>query len=122
MGFILPASFLAFSYLIVALQVAHGFPPFYETEQGDVEDELNVFFPHFLGIGATLVISILFPPALFGAGVVSLWCGLRIRKSVQQRTNGPRGWLLTPQLIGVFNKWPMLAFDGWTLGVSFLWG
>ncbi|MEO9648647.1 MAG: hypothetical protein ABJ360_21230 [Roseobacter sp.] len=76
MGFILPASFLAFSYLIVALQVAHGFPPFYETEQGDVEDELNVFFPHFLGISATLVISILFPPALFGAGsgggVVSL--------------------------------------------------
>jgi hypothetical protein len=53
---------------------------------------------------------------------VSAWCGLQVRKSVRNRINGPKNWLLSPLTISTLNRWPMLAFDTWTLGVIGLIG
>ncbi|MEP3633346.1 MAG: hypothetical protein ABJQ23_12210 [Shimia thalassica] len=122
MNLIVVFSFAGFIYLIVALQVSHSFPPLYEKYQGPIEDEIKPVLPFIFSLMAIMLMATVFSPIFFCFGVVSVWCGLRIRKSVQVRTTGPLPWLLNPLTIGAFNRWPMLAFDVWTLGMIVLMG
>ncbi|MDD9730417.1 hypothetical protein PVW46_10895 [Mameliella sp. AT18] len=118
MVFIIAFSFAGCLYLIVALQVSQGFPPLYEKYQGPTEDEIKPVLPFVFALMAIMLATTVFPPLFFLFGVVSIWCGLRIRKSVQVRTTGPLSWLLSPLTISTFNRWPMLAFDVWTIGIN----
>ncbi|MEO0860383.1 MAG: hypothetical protein AAFY65_07210 [Pseudomonadota bacterium] len=122
MAIIVTLSFAGFLYLIVALQVSHGFPPLYEKYQGPIEDEIKPVLPFVFALMAIMLAATVFSPIFLLFGVVSAWCGLRIRKSVQVRTTGPLPWLLNPLTIGSFNRWPMLAFDVWTIGIIALMG
>lgn len=104
MFIIFALSFAAFIYLIVTLQISHGFPPLYEKYQGSMEDEIKPTLPFGFALMAILLAVTVFPTVFILFGAVSAWGGLRVRKSVQVRTNGPRLWLLNPLTIGVFNK------------------
>lgn len=103
-----------FVYLIFAAQVGFGFPPFYE--KGNMEEEVMLVVPFMFAIMAVAVAAIFIPYFFIAFGGVSVWCGLRIRGRVKERTNGPLPWLLNPLTIGAMNRWPMLLFDAWTLG------
>lgn len=115
-----------FVYLILALQVCFGFPPFYQ--KGNEKEEMQALMPLMFAIMITLVLStfativisdsFLFLLILFGA--LSIWTGVKARKMVQLRTSGPLPWLLTPLTIGVMNRRPMLVFDVWTIGFTAL--
>jgi hypothetical protein len=119
---ILAFSFAGFIYLIVALQVSQGCPPLYKRYQGPTEDEIKPLLPFGFALMAIALATTVFFPLFFLFGVVSIWCGLRIRKSVQVRTTGPLPWLLSPLTNSSFNRWPMLAFDVWTIGISVFMG
>lgn len=122
MAIILAFSIAGFFYLIVALQVSQGFPPLYEKHRRPIEYEIKPILPFAFALIAIMFAATAFSPLFLLFGVVSAWCGLRIRKSIQVRTAGPLPWLLNPLTIGAFNRWPMLAFDAWTLGMIALIG
>ena len=122
MNIILIFSVTGFIYLIVALQVSQGFPPLYEKYQGPIEDEIKFVLPFTFALIAIMLVATVFSPIFILFGAVSTWCGLRIRKTVKARTTGPLPWLLNPLTISTFNRWPMLAFDAWTLGMIALMG
>jgi len=122
MFLIVPFSFAGFAYLIVTLQVRHGFPPLYGKSDKALEEEIERLVPFAFALLLALLASAFYSPIFFLFGVLSFWCGLRVRRSVQERTERPLPWLLTPLTITVFNRWPMLAFDVWTLGTISLFG
>ena len=107
-----------FIYLILALQVSSSFPPFYKRAY--MEEDMNLDLPFMIGIFALLVISVVFPYLFVLFGLLSAFVAIRVRRRVQERTNGPLPWLLTPLTIGVFNRRPMLLFDAWTIGFAAL--
>lgn len=107
-----------FCYLILALQVNSSFPPFYE--KGSIEKEMKLDLPYMMAVFVLLVASALLPYLFVLFGLVSGWFGVRIRQRVQKRTRGPQPWLLNPLTIGVINRWPMLLFDAWTIGLAAL--
>lgn len=115
-------SLAAFFYLIIALQVASGFPPFYEKNEDSVEAEIKSLLPFGFALMLLMMAGTLVTEVFLLFGLVSAWMGWRVRKSVQVRTNGPRNWLLNPLTIGALNSWPMLAFDAWTIGIVGLTG
>lgn len=122
MAVLMSLAFAAFFYLIIALQVAGGFPPLYEKNEDLLAAEKGALLPYgfvliLLMMAATLVTEVFL---LFG--LLSAWMGWRVHKSVQVRTKGPLNWLLNPLTIGVLNRWPMLAFDAWTIGMVGLTG
>jgi hypothetical protein len=123
---IVPGSFsligvCGFAYLILALQVNGSFPPFYKM--GNREKELKLVMPLIFSLMGILVAAVVIHSNLFILfGLVSAWCGVRVRRMVQKRTNGPLPWLLNPLTIGVMNRWPMLLFDAWTIGLAALMG
>jgi hypothetical protein len=111
---------IGFVYLIVAGQVSSGFPPFYEKAKK--ADELQSLMP-FMFVLMVLLGAAVFIPYLFIAfGAGSAWCGVRVRRMVRERTNGPLPWLLTPLTISIMDRWPMLPFDVWTLGFTAFMG
>jgi hypothetical protein len=107
-----------FSYLILALQVSSSFPPFYE--KGNMEEDMKLDLPFMFGVLALLAISVVIPYMFVLFGLLSALIAIRVRRRVQERTNGPLPWLLSPLTIGVFNRWPMLLFDSWTIGLAAL--
>ncbi|MEM8631570.1 MAG: hypothetical protein AAGF74_10055 [Pseudomonadota bacterium] len=115
-------AFVAFFYLIVALQVASGFPPLYENNKDSLEAEIKSLLPFGFALILLMVAATLVTEVFLLFGLVSAWMGWRVRKSVQVRTNGPRSWVLNPLTIGALNRWPMLAFDAWTIGMVGLTG
>ena len=114
--------FAPFLYLIIALQVANGFPALYEKFPGRIEDDIRLLLPYIFSLMLIMVTATVVKEVLFLFGIVSAWAGWRVRKSVQVRTDGPLRWLLHPLTSKAFNKWPMLAFDIWTLGIVTLFG
>ena len=110
-------AFAAFFYLIIALQVASGFPPLYEKNKESVEAEIKSLLPFAFALILLMMAAIFVTEVFLLFGLVSAWMGWRVRKSVQVRTNGPLNWLLNPLTIGALNRWPMLAFDAWTIGL-----
>lgn len=119
---IVPFALGAFLYLILALQVRSGFPPLYQKHQGPMEDEIKPVLPFIFALMAIMLASTIIPELFVLFGVVSAWCGIRVRRTVQERTNGPLPWLLNPLTISITNRWPMLLFDIWTLGMIALMG
>lgn len=115
-------SFAAFAYLIVTLQIRSGFPPLYEKYDGPMDDEIKPILPFVFALMAIMLAATVISELFFLFGAVSAWCGIRVRKSVKERTNGPRSWILNPLTFGIFNRWPMLAFDVWSLGMITLSG
>ncbi len=51
-----------------------------------------------------------------GAGAAACWAALRVKSRIQKETEGARSLLIQPVTL----KWPMLGFDGWTLGITVL--
>jgi len=109
-----------FSYLILCLQVSSSFPPFYE--KGNMEEELKMVLPFMFAIMAIMIAMVFLNYLFVLFGLVSAWCGIRVRRAVQERTNGPLPWLLNPLTIGIMNRWPMLLFDIWTVGFAAMMG
>jgi hypothetical protein len=109
-----------FSYLILALQVSSGFPPFYA--KGKMEELKLVLLPFILAIMVILVAAVFVPYLFVLFGLVSAWCGVRVRRMVREQANGPLPWLLNPLTIGLMSHWPMLLFDAWTVGLAALMG
>ena len=107
-----------FSYLILALQVSSSFPPFYE--KGNMVEDLKLDLPFMAGTLALLATSVVFPYLFIFFGLLSALIAIRVRRRVRERANGPLPWLLSPLTIGVFNRWPMLLFDAWTIGFAAL--
>ena len=107
-----------FSYLILALQVSSGFPPFYK--KANLEEDMKLDLPFMFGVLALLATSTIFPYLFVIFGLLSAFVVIRVRRRVQERTNGPLPWLLSPITIGVFNRWPMFLFDAWTIGLAAL--
>ena len=108
------------TYFIVALQLNSRFPPFYEKE--NLEEEIVFILPYMGAVLVLLCVSVLIPYAFILLGLVSAWNGVRVRKRLQKRTNGPLPWLLNPLTIRTINRWPMLVFDTWTIGNTALMG
>ncbi len=111
---------VGFSYMILALQLNSSFPPFYE--KGDREKEFKLAVPFLISMGPILIVIAFEPQLVFLLGVVGAWCGLHVRRTVKERTNGPLPWLLNPLTIGILNRWPMLLFDTWAVGFAVLTG
>ena len=107
-----------FSYLILSLQVSSSFPPFYDKVY--MEEDMKIDLPFMFGVMALLGISVIIPYLFVLFGLLSALIAIRVRRRVQERTNGPLPWLLSPLTIGVFNRWPMLLFDTWTIGLAAL--
>lgn len=117
-GFLFLIGVFGFTYLILALQISCGFPPFYE--KGNIEEEMKLHFPYIIAVSVILIASVLLPYLFVLFGLASVWTGGRVRQRVQKRTSGPLPWLLNPLTIGVMNRWPMLLFDAWTIGFAAL--
>ncbi|MFY0616595.1 hypothetical protein [Shimia sp.] len=107
-----------FSYLILSLQVSSSFPPLYDKVY--TEEDMKLDLPFMFGVVALLGISVIIPYLFVLFGLLSALIAIRVRRRVQERTNGPLPWLLSPLTIGVFNRWPMLLFDTWTIGLAAL--
>ncbi|WP_146746377.1 hypothetical protein [Rhodovulum viride] len=119
-GIFLLIGMFGFIYMILAFQLSSSFPPFYAevNAEGDIKLDLPYILAVFLALG---VACVFFFPYLFGIFALACgWVGIRIRRRVQKRTNGPLPWLLNPLTIGVMNRWPMLLFDAWTIGFAAL--
>ncbi len=107
-----------FSYLILSLQVSSSFPPLYDKVY--MEEDMKIDLPFMFGVMALLGISVIIPYLFVLFGLLSALIAIRVRRRVQERTNGPLPWFLSPLTIGVFNRWPMLLFDTWTIGLAAL--
>lgn len=118
LGILIPIGVFGLSYLILVLQLNSSFPPFYE--KGSLEEEMKLDFPYMLWVLVLLAASAVFPYLFVLFGIVSGSVGIRIRQRVQKRTGGPLPWLLNPLTISVLNRWPMLLFDAWTIGLAAL--
>ena len=115
-GILFPIGVFGFSYLILALQVNSSFPPFYK--KGNIEEEMKLDLPYMIAILVILTASALLPYLFVLFGIVSGWIGVRVRQRVRKRTSGPLPWLLNPLTISTVNRWPMLLFDAWTIGLA----
>jgi len=121
-GVFILVGIFGYFYLIVAMGVYAGFPPFYK--KGNIEEEIPRLAPFlfplvaifFFVILASIEASVFVPYLFLALGVISAWYGVRLRREVKERSNGPLPWLLTPLTIGILNRFPMLLFDAWTLG------
>lgn len=109
----------SFIYMILALQVGGGFPPFYKTfNHMPSEEELKPlaligFLIMALLTGAVAMNTI---ELLFGAAAAACWAALLMRSRLRDETNGVLSWLIHPVTL----KWPMIVFDAWTLGLTAL--
>ncbi len=104
-------------YFILTLQVASGFSPFYRYNIGG-HRATEHFTPFFIamaltGLGATVAtIFILFFVATF------FWAGLRVRRLVEKHMDWPGRWQEKSRKETIFDRWPMFAFDAWTIGLA----
>ena len=85
-----------------------------------MEEDMKLDLPFMFGVVALLATSVIFPYLFVLFGLLSALVAIRVRQRVQQRAKGPLPWLLSPLTIGVFNRWPMLLFDAWTIGFAAL--
>lgn len=115
-GILFPIGAFGFSYLILTLQVNSSFPPFYK--KGNIEEEMKLDLPYMIAILVILTASALLPYLFVLFGIVSGWIGVRVRQRDRKRTSGPLPWLLNPLTISAVNRWPMLLFDAWTIGLA----
>lgn len=104
-----------FAYLILALQVSGGTPPFYP--KGKLEDELQIVVRYGFALILAMGVSILVPHFFFAFGLGSAWIGLLIRKSIRERCANVRHHS-RHHLIAWIRRRPMLLFDVWTLGFA----
>ncbi len=116
-------AFSSFAVVILCAQVWRGFPPLYRntvrasTSTGAPSHEEAIFsLKTVVPAGAATIVSIFFghPFAMFLAGIVGIFCALRIRARLRSEIEA-----LSPSMIHPFPvKWPMFAFDAWTAGIT----
>lgn len=111
---------VGFIFLILALQVCSGFPPIYP--RCFFNEDVALISPYMLALVATLIGSTIVIQLFIVFGLISFWCGLKVRRLVRERSEGPQSWVLIPLTIGVFNRWPLLLFDIWTIGFAATFG
>lgn len=109
-------------YVIVCIQVWMGFPPLYPKHGQTIwsiptpKEEEILFMMKFgtPAFGASVfAIFVKHPIGMVLATLVGLWCGLKIRSKLRAEIDP-----LLPSIIHPFPaKWPMFAFDLWTVGV-----
>jgi hypothetical protein len=118
----------AFAYLILAMQVHSGFPPFYRKgswgffpRKEAVDDRaFRVEWWLVFGLMATLILSAAtkLPAFFLLSGVICVGGALWLRHNLLKVTGGPLPWLTNRLTL----RWPMLAFDIWTLGFALAFG
>lgn len=131
MSVLLAAFFFSFAYLVIALQLSQGLPPFYPKTDIDAPSKT---FGGFIGLMMPIVLlpvvasffhagaRVAFPAwdgdwiisaALVATIPFNLRAGWSLRGLVRDRSGGPLSWVLLP----VFFRWPMLVFDLWSIGL-----
>ncbi len=123
--------FAAGVYFILTILVYWGFPPFYRhspmssllpgssaSDLIETEKFVKWLFPHFLAMGASLLLSIVTERLEFFLvmGVAAVWGGLRLRKDLRMTIGPPLPWIDKAWTV----KWPLLIFDLWTLSFPLL--
>jgi len=105
-----------FIYLILVLQVSSSFPPFYESVIQ--EDEIRFLATFGWIVMVSLIFAVFLNYLFFLFGVTSVWLATRVRRFVKEQTDRPLPLLLNPITTKIFNRWPMLLFDAWTIGLT----
>ena len=115
-------------YMILAIQLHMGFPPFYRSCRpllsGDLGPDKDRLLKRVIPLLAGIVVmSLLFVAtgiSLFylAAGLIAAAGGLWLRRDLFKATGGTLPWLIHPWTV----RWPMLAFDLWTLGIALIVG
>ncbi len=113
--------FLGFIYVIVCIQIWMGFPPlylrrgrtfwsFFSPKDDEISFMMKFGSPVF---GASLIaVFINHPIAIVIAILIGLWCGSKIRSKLRAEIDP-----LLPSIVHPFpERWPMFAFDVWTVG------
>lgn len=128
--------FACLAYMVLALQLHAGFPPFYNpfpfnvlSSQQRVERLMWIVLPYIFGLMVAFTLAVLFQTsfAFLPMCVLSIWCGLRIRHDLLRSSSGPLPWMsnswtpLTWFLHRNVDR-PMLIFDAWTIGISLMMG
>ena len=129
-GYMVDFGFSGIGYLILAVQVHGGGPPFYGTFgslyfqklESPVERALAILVPYIFGVFGAMFLIMLTKVAAFVSviGLLSIWAGLRVRKDLRRYSDGPRPWITNIWILKwpVWSvKWPMLIFDIWTVGL-----
>ena len=135
LNFFVPLGVTGVAYMILALQLSSGFPPFYiksspskwslfTPRKEPAYEAVKIAIPFIFGIIGTMVLIALTEQTVFILlmGILSIWCGFQLRQTLFKQTNGPLPWVenfLTPRLPYAaiwIQKWPMLIFDIWTMG------
>ncbi|WP_372572470.1 hypothetical protein [Ruegeria jejuensis] len=129
-----PLFFGAFAYLILNLQLATGFPPFYvhwgeQHQRAGFKEDVIVpvlarGFWLFVGLGLVLLAAVLKTPHLAAIGAIAPAClGFLVRKNLKKEQGLPYPLLdfvrfRLPIAGPIFDRWPMLVFDVWTVGMA----
>ncbi len=129
--------FFAFIYMILALQVSNGFPPFYidqecksysliEQKKYEIYRDLKTAFPYFIALFVSMLLIGLTGSPIFvlSGAVFAFLIGLDRRKHMKTRIGHPQKWLMNiSPLLNIFMlRYPMGLFDLWTSGIVFLFG
>lgn len=118
----------AVAYMILAMQLHMGFPPFYRSLRpllsGDMgpgkEEMIKRIIPFAAGLAVASLLFIATELEFFqlAAGFIAAACGLLLRRDMFVLTGGTLPWLTHPATV----RWPMLVFDAWTLGIALAFG
>lgn len=118
----------AFVYLILALQVRFGFPPFYRRgswgffARQNAEEQRATKYVVRRGFGLMAALGLFalteLPVFMLLAGIICAWIGLWLRRDLLEETGGPLPWVMFPLALPWVVRWPMLLFDVWTLGLA----
>ena len=108
--------FSGFTYLIIALQVNAGFPPFYRKWGSSSDKDIKAMLPTVFLLMVSMVLLAIteHPIFLVALGGISIWRALRVRSDLLKDTGGPFPSPFLP--FGM--RYPMLLFDCWTLGIA----
>ena len=135
-------SFAGFSYLILAAQIYSGVPPFYRpmnllgfflpsrqtgTNEEIVLDLMAVVLPAACAAFAIIFVANWIDRNWLGtvSALPPIIGGLKLRQMLAADTKLPRPLLTklviyAPAIGRIANRWPMLAFDIWTIGLTSL--
>lgn len=116
--------FVTVIYMIVAVQVDMGFPPFYRkfawwlfsANTNMKERAIRMMLPFVFAMMGAMVLAVAVDPILLFVlgGLIAIVAGLRMRQHLAKTVGLPLPWISNPWTV----RWPMLLFDVWTIGVS----
>ncbi len=127
--------FGSFAYLIIAVQVANGFPSFYIDREYKAKnpDYVGRFFKGnllyfalvFLGVGLLVLAPYTGYPriTILLGGIFPLFAAIKTRQYLKHEVGYPSPFMSSffthsPSIRALFDRSPMLLFDVWTVVLS----